>query len=94
MTAAVGGWVAAGRQVFPGVSRTEAEVVPLSDRTHSPDLPHRSSSAWPAADRPSCGTAAGWRSPRMRQLLAAIDGASRLVVLFAIILGFIRIFAN
>ncbi|MBB5693863.1 hypothetical protein [Muricoccus pecuniae] len=93
MTAAVGGW-AAGRQVFPGVSRTEAEVVPLSDPIHSPDLPHRSASACPAAGRPSRGLAAGWRSPRARQLLAAIDGVSRLAVLFAIILGFIRIFAN
>lgn len=94
MMAAVGGWAAAGMQVLPGVSRTESEVVPLSDPIHSPDLPHRSASAWPAAGRPSRSLAAGWRTPRARQLLAAIDGASRLIVLFAIILGFIRIFAN
>ena len=94
MTATVGGWAAAGRQSFPGVSRTEAELVPLSDPIHSPDLPHRSASTWPAAGNPSRGIAAGWRTPRARQLLAAIDGASRLVVLFAIILGFVRIFAN
>ncbi|MFC7736430.1 hypothetical protein ACFQX4_11345 [Roseomonas sp. GCM10028921] len=94
MTAAVGGWAAAGRQVFPGVSRTEAEIVPLSDPIHSPDLPHRSASTWPAAGRPSRGIVASWRSPRARQLLAAIDGASRLIVLVAIILGFISIFAN